>query len=150
MSKNKTYKQKRPVRERVAIFMYGRNGIDKYGRFLFIVYFILVILTWIISIFAAPIVYMILSSLVTLLGFYIFFRAFSRNLVKRQAENYRFITVAAKFKSFISLLKSKFRDRKTHVFRKCPYCKAVLRLKRIKGKHRAACPRCGRSFDVKV
>jgi uncharacterized paraquat-inducible protein A len=137
-------------RNRLMSFMYGRNGIDKFGRFLFIFYIILVIAQWIISIFVPQIFSLILSSLIMLLAIYIFFRAFSRNLVKRQAENYKYIQFASKFKTFFLLQKSKFRDRKTHVYKKCPRCKAVLRLKKIKGKHRAVCPRCGNSFDVKV
>ena len=137
-------------RNRLMSFMYGRNGIDKFGRFLFIFYIFLVIAQWIISIFVPQIFSLILSSLIMLLAIYIFFRAFSRNLVKRQAENYKYIQLASKFKTFFLLQKSKFRDRKTHVYKKCPRCKAVLRLKKIKGKHRAVCPRCGNSFDVKV
>lgn len=137
-------------RNRLISFMYGRNGFDKLGRFLFILYIVLVILQWIISIFVPPIVSLITSSVLTLFAVYIFFRAFSRNLVTRQTENYRYIQFETKIKSFFSLQKSKIRDRKTHVFKKCPRCKAVLRLKKIKGKHRAACPKCGNSFDVKV
>ncbi len=131
-------------------FMYGRNGFDKYGRFLFLVYFVLVIVQWIISIFVPPIASLIMSALLTLLAIYIFFRIFSKNLVKRSSENYKYIQFETKIKNYFSLQKSKHRDRKTHVYKKCPKCKAVLRLKRIKGKHRAVCPRCGNSFDVKV
>ena len=137
-------------RDRLFRFMYGRNGFDKLGRFLFTIYLILVISQWIISIFVPPLVSLIMSSVIMLLAFYIFFRALSRNLVKRQAENYKYIQFSTKIKTFFSLQKSKFRDRKTHVYKKCPRCKAVLRLKKIKGKHRAVCPRCSNSFDVQV
>ena len=137
-------------RNRLMSFMYGRNGFDKLGRFLFVVYLILVVCQWIISIFVPPFVSFIMSSCIMLLAIYIFFRALSRNIVKRQAENYKYIQLASKFKSYFSLQKAKMRDRKTHVFKKCPRCKAVLRLKKIKGKHRAACPRCGNTFEVKV
>ena len=107
-------------RNKLISFMYGRNGFDRFGRFLFILYIILVIAQWIISIFAPPIVGLISSGFITLLAIYIFFRAFSRNLVKRQAENYRYIQFESSFKSFFSLQRSKIRDRKTHVFKKCP------------------------------
>lgn len=137
-------------RDKLIRFMYGRNGLDKFGRFLFVIYLILVICQWIVSIFTPPLVSFIMSGIVMLLAFYIFFRAFSRNLVKRQAENYKYVRFSSKIKTFFSLQKSKIRDRKTHVYRKCPRCKAVLRLKKIKGKHRAVCPRCSGSFDVKV
>ncbi len=130
--------------------MYGRNGFDKFGRFLFVLYLILVVIQWIISLFVPKIVSLILSSCIMLLAIYIFFRAFSRNLIKRRAENYKYIQFASKFKTFFSLQKAKIRDRKTHVYKKCPRCGSVLRLKKIKGKHRAACPRCGNSFGVRV
>ncbi len=137
-------------RDKLIRFMYGRNGFDKLCRFLFVIYLILVVCQWIVSIFVPPLVSLIMSSCIMLLAFYIFFRALSRNLIKRQAENYRYIQLLSKIKTFFSLQKSKFRDRKTHIYRKCPRCKAVLRLKKIKGKHRAVCPRCANSFDVKV
>ncbi len=137
-------------RDKLISFMYGRNGFDKFGRFLFVIYLILVVCQWIVSIFTPPLVSFIMSGVAMLLAFYIFFRAFSRNLVKRQAENYKYIQFSSKIKTFFSLQKSKFRDRKTHVYKKCPRCKAVLRLKKIKGRHRAVCPRCSSSFDVKV
>ena len=135
---------------RLMSFMSGRNGFDRYGRFLFFVYFILVIVQWIVSIFVPQIVSLIMSVLLTLLAIYIFFRIFSKNLVKRSSENYKYIQIETKVKGYFSLQKSKHRDRKTHIYKKCPKCRAVLRLKRIKGKHRAVCPRCGNSFDVKV
>ena len=137
-------------RNRLMSFMYGRNGFDKFGRFLFVLYLILVVVQWIISIFVPPIVSFIMSSAIMLLAIYIFFRAFSRNLVKRQAENYKYVQFASKMKTHFSLQKSKIRDRNTHVYKKCPRCKAVLRLKKIKGKHRAVCPRCANTFDVRV
>ena len=137
-------------RHRLISFMNGRNGFDRFGRFLFIIYLILFVLQSLISLFVKPIVSFILSSCIMLLAFYIFFRALSRNLVKRQAENYKYMKLASKVKAFVSVQKAKIRDRKTHVYKKCPRCKAVLRLKKIKGDHRAACPRCGNSFDVRV
>ncbi len=137
-------------RDKLIRFMYGRNGFDKFGRFLFIIYIVLVVAQWIISLFVPQTVSLIMSLFIMMLIFYIFFRAFSRNLVRRQAENYRYIQFANKIKTHFSLQKSKFRDRKTHVYKKCPRCRAVLRLKKIKGKHRAVCPRCSNSFDVKV
>ncbi len=137
-------------RNKLYRFMYGRNGIDKLGQFLFVLYVILIVLQWIVSIFIKPIISAIMSSIIMLLAIYMIFRCFSKNLVKRQAENVRYIAFSGKLKGSFNLQKSKFRDRKTHVYRKCPSCKAVLRLKKIRGKHKAVCPRCGKSFDVLV
>ncbi len=137
-------------RDKIFSFMYGRNGFDKLGRFLFVLYIILVVSQWIISLFVPPMVSLIMNICIMLLAFYIFFRALSRNLVKRQVENYKYIQFSTKLKTQLTLRKSKYRDRKTHVYKKCPRCKAVLRLKKIKGKHRAVCPRCSNTFEVKV
>ncbi len=137
-------------RHKLISFMQGRNGFDRFGRFLFALYLILFVIQLIISLFVHPIVTFIMSSCIMLIALYICFRSFSRNIVKRQAENYKYIKFASKVRKFISLQKAKIRDRNTHVYKKCPCCKAVLRLKKIKGEHRAACPKCGNSFDVRV
>lgn len=79
-----------------------------------------------------------------------FFRLLSKNAVRRRSENNKYLKLVRKIKDGAVLLKNRIRDRRTHVYRKCPECAATLRLKRIKGVHRAACPRCGHSFEVIV
>lgn len=140
----------RKIRDKIFTFMYGRNGIDKFNLFLSKIYIILLIALWVLSLFVHPLIYIIWSAFVTVLAIYIVFRCFSKNIVKRQIENRNFLEVISQFKTYSNLNKSKIRDRKTHIYKKCPYCKAVLRLKMIKGKHRAACPRCAKSFDIVV
>lgn len=140
----------RNIRYRLMAFMQGRYGLDAYGKFLFGLYLVLTLVLWVVRFFTASIITLIFSFLLTLLGFYMLFRVMSRNIYKRMAENQKYQSVINKIKTATNLRKSKIRDRKTHVYRKCPSCKAVLRLKRIKGTHRAACPRCGKSFEVKV
>ena len=137
-------------KNKLLAFMSGRNGMDSFNKFLFALYLILYVLLFIISFFVHHVVSTVLSFCLTLLALYLVYRFFSRNLVKRQIENRNFLSVMESFKTSNNLRKSMIRDRKTHVYKKCPYCKAVLRLKRIKGKHRAACPRCSKSFDVNV
>lgn len=137
-------------RERLIRFMYGRNGIDAYNRFIFALYFILTVIYWIASLFIHPIASTVFSCVLFAMMIYLVFRTMSRNIVKRQVENRRYLAFSSIVKSFFKLQKNKFKDRKTHVYRKCPSCKAVLRLKKIKGNHRAVCPRCSKSFDVKV
>ena len=132
--------------------MYGRYGHDTIGRVIFISYIVVVVATSVAEIimgFTLPkehiaplivwIVYFVVSTLliVTMLC-----RMFSRNIAKRRREN-------EKFCGFFKLWKNKFRDRKTHVYRKCPSCKAVLRLPKAKGKHTVVCPRCKNRFEVR-
>ena len=130
-------------------FMYGRYGGDKLNNVLLGVYIFLILAYYITSIllpvealtarfFLDLAYYLLTASLI----FLIFFRIFSRNVVKRRRENDRFF-------GFFRLRRSKFRDRKTHVYRKCPTCRAVLRLPKAKGKHTVVCPRCKNRFEVK-
>lgn len=129
--------------DRLIRFMYGRNGNDKLNQFLFWVYFVLLLLNLFLSSVILWVVELILVALYM-------FRFLSRNLYRRQAENRKFLKIWNKFTGFFKLQKNKFRDRKTHVYRKCEHCKAVLRLPKKKGKHTVRCPQCGKTFSVKI
>ena len=123
--------------------MYGRYGTDTLSKVLLYVYFAFVLICTIVSIFVRSIwfslfYYVVASALVV----WMFSRMFSKNIAARKREN-------DKFCGFFRLRKNKFRDRKTHVYRKCPACKAVLRLPKAKGKHFVVCPRCKNRFEVK-
>ena len=131
------------LRERFAKFMTYRYGFDRLYYVLVAIYFALVI----INIFVrSPIIY----SLETLIIIYTFYRVFSKNIYKRQKENEWLIKITDKLEKFINLQKCKYRDRKTHVYRRCPSCKNNLRLPKSKGKHTVACPCCKHRFDVRI
>ena len=124
-------------------FMYGRNGLDTLGKCMLITYIAIVLIHSVLTFFVNSVWLDLIVWLVSLtLVIVIVFRMFSKNLVKRRREN-------EKFCGFFKLRKNKFKDRKTHVYRKCPECKAVLRLPRSKGKHTVVCPRCKKRFSVK-
>lgn len=131
-------------------FFSGRYGIDELGRFLIIAYMVLIIISFLLELVIKGVAMLVVRLLIFALGVYAVFRMLSRNIYLRRNENERFKNGIGRIKASFKLTKNRIRDRKTHVYRKCPYCKAVLRLKKIKGKHRAACPRCGKSFDVRV
>ncbi len=131
------------LRYKLLRFMYGRNGVDALSKFLTYIYFAL----WLVNLFVRS---SILSSVSLLLFVYIFFRIFSKNLYKRQSENMKYISIKSKFMSRFNLRKRKFAERKTHIYRKCPSCKAVIRLPRKKGKHICTCPKCRKDFKVRV
>ena len=123
--------------------MYGRYGMDKLGNCLMIAYIVLLVLYSVLTFFIEMVWFDLIVWLVSIALFIIiFYRMFSRNIAKRRKEN-------EKFCGFFKLRKSKFKDRKTHVYRKCPECGAVLRLPRAKGKHPVVCPRCKNRFTVK-
>lgn len=141
-------------RERLAAFMYGRNGIDQLYHFLF---WTIIILS-VINLFAREWVLTVIELLILI---YTLFRVFSKNVYRRQKENQLYLTCVGKIKGFFSKIKrkiasayaltqNKWRDRKTHVYKRCPKCKNILRLPRVKGKHTAACPCCENRFDVRI
>lgn len=78
------------------------------------------------------------------------FRLLSKNIYKRQKENRAYLRILSGIKGFFVLRKNKFRDRKTHVYRKCPACRKVLRLPKIKGDHTVCCPCCSNRFKTNV
>jgi hypothetical protein len=146
--------RKPSLRERLASFMYGRNGIDQLYHFLF---WTIVALSF-LNIFLKEWVLTVIELLILI---YALFRVFSRNVYRRQKENQVYLVCARKIRSFFGGIKRKFsskmtlennkwRDRKTHVYKRCPKCKNILRLPRVKGKHTAACPCCGNRFDVRI
>lgn len=135
-------------RYRLARFFMGRNGADTLYYIAFVLSFVSLILNRIF--FNLPL-WNILFFLLYLFFFgYAIFRLFSRNIYKRQKENAAVRRFFGKlFRPFRRLF-LRIRDRKTHVFRKCPHCRATLRLSRIPGEHMTRCPSCGERFAVKV
>ena len=130
-------------RARMARFMYGRYGMDRLYHVLFLTAIALMIASFFIK-------HWIVSALELIVLFYMMFRFFSRNIYKRQRENQAFCRFFERIGARFKLGKTKFRDRKTHVFRKCPRCRSQLRLPRSKGRHTVCCPRCQNRFDVKI
>ena len=123
--------------------MYGRYGYDALSKTLLWVYAGVLVLHMILSLFVeSPYLYLANMLVSFSLVAYILFRTMSRNIPKRRAENERYL-------NFLKLRKNKRRDRKTHVYRKCPKCRAVLRLPKARGKHTVACPRCRERFEVR-
>lgn len=135
-------------------FMYGRYGavagIDSFGFFLFILNLVFSFAgVFFGTVFGSKLIYLILSVLSSVCFWFMIFRFFSRNIYGRSKENSKFKEIWRKVKSFLKLQKDRIKDRKTHVYKKCPKCKAVLRLPKKKGKHSVVCPRCSNRFDVK-
>ena len=150
-------------RMKYAEFMRGRNGTDELYLATIAVYLLLIV----INVFVRS---RILSAVAWVVFFLALFRFFSKDTYRRQAENQKFLQIVDKIKNFsfkrdpyevkpkkknklkkkIDAFKMRFRDRKTHVFKKCPGCGAVIRLPKRKGEHTVCCPRCSKDFKVKI
>ena len=133
---------RQPFRQRLAGFFVGRNGPDT-------IYHVCVWSSLVLAVLG-----MFWSNPVfTLLYFglfaYAMFRFFSRNVVKRRAENQAFRNFFGKFRRNSALKKQQKAD-KEHVYKKCPLCQAQLRLPYKKGEHTVCCPRCKGEFSVKI
>ncbi len=133
-------------RQRIAQFFYGRYGIDGLYYGLLVTIFVLWILRVIFmdSVVASVLIYI----LETFLLIWMLYRCMSRNIAARQRENQIFSSSFKKIKNFFILQKNKIRDFKSYRYKKCPHCKATLRLPKRKGTHSVICPRCARRFDV--
>lgn len=137
-------------RYKLARFMYGRNGFDRFGRFLLWsalgVWLVGLIINIVVD---SPVPGLIFTLIYYSLLIYCVFRAMSRNLVKRRSEEVAYNRLAGNVKGWFALKKNKFRDRKTHIYRTCPECKANLRLPKRKGTNTVKCPRCYARFEVR-
>lgn len=129
-------------RYRLMQFMSGRYGVDKLfygimGTAVFVAFLNLFIRHY----FVQLIVYALII--------YAVFRLLSRNFEARRRENRWFTEKLNFFKNKRDFYYRKKSD-SLHVYKKCPACKAVLRLPHRVGVHKTVCPRCGREFTVKV
>lgn len=145
--------------------MYGRYGVDQLGWVLCGSYFLcrlLYLMThWIFW-----------SYLELALMIFCFYRIFSRNISKRQAENEKmlsiwhrisqssrgvshgtsggFSAVGTAIHNQVYSWTKRVKDLPTHRTFACPQCRQKLRVPRGRGKIEIACPRCGTNFVRKT
>ena len=128
---------------KLARMMYGRYGMDRLYHVLVWTAIALMIANLFIG---SLIIYVVEIALL----FFATFRFFSKNIYRRQRENLAFCRFFGRIGGFFKLRHNKFRDRKTHIYKKCPGCRKQLRLPKIKGSHTVNCPCCHHRFDVRV
>ncbi|HBR32594.1 MAG: hypothetical protein PHD46_02375 [Eubacteriales bacterium] len=131
------------IREKIGRFMRGRCGADSFNIFLLSTNIIL-------SVFNMFINNVLISFFELVIISYMLYRFFSRNIYQRSKENNAFLKVRGKIIGFFRYHYYRYKERKINVYKKCPYCKAKLRLPRSRGKHTVKCPRCRRDFDMKI
>lgn len=129
-------------RYRIMQFMSGRYGMDNLS--------VAIIIAAGVCSFANILVgSRILQLIAYALLFLALFRVLSRNIEARRKENNLFNEKI----NFIKRKKDLYEQRKNdkcHVYKKCPFCKAILRLPHRIGEHTTVCPRCNKEFKVKV
>lgn len=130
------------LKYKFMMFMQGRYGVDEFYNCLLAVYLVL----FLVNCFVRS---SVISTLILLLILYTFFRVFSKNITARQKENSKYLILKRKFLQGFGNIKKRFAD-KTHVYRKCPHCKATLRFPRKKGNHNAVCPKCKKELKIKI
>ncbi len=127
------------MKEKVQRFMIGRYGFDELSK----IFLGLTIALMVASMFTRNrVIYLI--SLVLLV--YSYWRAFSRNIAKRQQENQRFLNLryqsAVKWNKF----KSRREQKKIYRFYKCPQCEQMVRVPKGRGRICITCPKCQAEF----
>jgi len=123
--------------------MIGRYGPDHLNVAMIVVSLALSLLNAVLNF--APIMY--LSYVILAL---VLFRMLSRNLVRRRAENDRFIRYWWPVRTKAGRTVANIKHRKTYRFLKCPGCDNTLRIPKGKGKLQITCPKCGERFIRKT
>ncbi len=141
-------------KEKLYKFMYGRYGTDRLNRMLTLVSLILLGVSLPVSLIwgkttVGTVVSLCLYAASVGLCVWATARTVSRKIYKRQAENAKWVAFEYKVRGLFKKHGGN-KDTDTHVFRDCPGCKATLRLPRQKGKHTVRCPRCSKTFTVRV
>ena len=132
------------IMNKLRKFMNGRYGVDQCSIGLLV---------------ASAIIFVIVRILPRFLGFlgilgyvpiaFYIYRALSKDIYKRQQENYKFIEFKNSLFNNFKQLNAKLRDIKSFKYFKCPQCSQKLRVPRKQGKITITCPKCKNTFKGK-
>ncbi len=137
-------------KNKLVSFMQGRYGADTLYWWSFGAIIVLWVARVVFTLFGFYRVAWIINAVSTVILVIAIFRFMSKNISKRKAENKKFKKITHKIKGKFIIITHGFRDRKTHVFKKCPSCKATIKLPKRPGEHTVKCPKCSKRFDVKI
>ncbi len=136
-------------RYKLMQFMSGRYGMDELNYGLLGTAVVFSVVNIFLRVLRIYYIWNIFQILVYTLVFYAFFRVLSRNIEERRRENLWF----KRKTDIIRQKRETYNQRKAdkfHVYKKCPSCKAILRLPHRIGVHKTVCPRCSKEFTVRV
>ena len=125
---------------KISAFLYGRNGFDDLAK-LSLILSIVVFLIY--GFWPRGIVKFVLSLVTYALMIYAYFRILSKKVYKRRKENQKYL-------GMINMTKTRWNQRKTHKFYRCPKCKTWLRVPKGRGKITITCVKCSTKFDRKT
>lgn len=133
------------VRDAMARFLYGRNGVDQ----LTWVFLALELALYVAALFVRNTTAQMVVRLLSLVFFaLILFRTFSRNLTKRRAENAKLLRWWNPKRAAVRGVRERSAD-KAHKYVKCA-CGVYCRVPRGVGKIELTCPKCGAKRVVKT
>ena len=118
-------------------FLYGRNGFDDLAKHTMIASIIVFL---IYGFWPQGLVKFIFSIISYTLMVYSYFRILSKSIYKRVQENKKYLGA-------IKITKTRWQQRKTHKFYRCPKCKTWLRVPKGRGKITITCVKCSNKFE---
>lgn len=130
-------------KEKFYRFMAGRYGTDILNKDILWLTIILVLVNLFVR---SAIIYIIIYALF----FLSLFRMFSKNVVKRRAENAKYLIKRNKVVKFVKLQINKIKYYKEFKYITCKKCKAVIRVPRKKGTKNISCPGCGNPITIVI
>ena len=127
---------------KIQRFLNGRYGPDELYKFMLIICLIIII----VNMFVNSVILRVLELIVFGVSLY---RFLSKKKNKRSKENKKYLEIVGKIRGYFDYQKKKYKDRNTHMYKKCPKCRQKLRLPLKKGIHTVKCPLCKEKFEVK-
>lgn len=133
------------MRQRLAKWMMGRNGMDALNRLLSVLTLIVLIVSMFVHGYAAR----ILWSLAVLGLIVIYFRMLSRNVYRRQQENGAYLRQRYKVTSTWHGAVDRWHQRHDYRFFKCPSCRTRLRVPRARARSTSSAASAARPSNGK-
>ena len=126
--------------------MAGRYGRDDLNRFLYLLCFLFLVLSFFLRDGKGRSVFYYLAGAVLVILFY---RTLSRNHAARAAENRQYLQIRQALFGRIGKKRQELKDAE-HAYFSCPNCKKRLRVPKGKGRIQIHCPQCGKDFIKKT
>ena len=125
------------ITSKLQSFFYGRNGLDDLAKLSLISAIVVLLISGFIPIGIVKTVFYLISWALLIYGY---FRILSKNIYKRVQENKKYL-------GEIKMTKTRWQQRKTHKFYRCPKCKTWLRVPKGRKKITITCVKCSTKFD---